>query len=76
MVKYLTYERKSTDSGLVRWIDDNDKQRGFKLNDGNITVQSNCTLIVIVDGIKPKKGLAEWNNKIIRSYTEERVEQN
>ena len=73
-VYHLTYERKSTDTGLTRWIDDNDKQRGFHLNDGEIKVLHNCTLMIIVDGIKQKRGNAELtlekNNKIVRSYSE------
>ena len=56
---YLSYQRKTTDSGLVRWIDDKNQQRNFHLVDRNFTVLNICTLLVIADGIKQKSGVAE-----------------
>lgn len=69
---YLNYIRKSTDSGLTRWIDNDSLQKGFQLNDGNVTVLNDCILIVILDGIKHKKKLVtmamKLNNQTIKSY--------
>ena len=38
---YLSDQRKTADSGLVRWIDDKNQQRGFRLVDENATVLNN-----------------------------------
>ena len=35
---YFSYQRKTTDSGLIRWIDDKNQQRGFPLVDENVTI--------------------------------------
>ena len=56
---YLSYQRKTTDSGLVRWIDEKNQQSGFRLVDENVTVLNNCSLLLITDGIKQKSGVAE-----------------
>ena len=69
---YLSYQRKTIDSGLVRWIDDKNQQR----IDKNVTVLNNCTLLLIADGIKQKSGVAEIkrmrvNGDIIKSYSED-----
>ena len=72
---YLSYQRKTTDSGLVRWIDDKNPQRCFHLVDENVTGLNNCTLLLIADGIKQKSGVAELkmrvNRDIIKSYSED-----
>ena len=71
----MSYQRKTTDSGLVRWIDDKNQQTGFRLVDENVTVLNNCTLLLIADGIKQKGGVAELkmrvNREIIKSYSED-----
>ena len=68
---YLSYQRKTTDSGLVRWIDGKNQQ----IVNENVTVLNNFTLLLMADGIKQKSGVAELkmrvNRDIIKSYSED-----
>ena len=70
---YLSYKRKTTDSGLLRRIVDKNQQRGFRLVDENVSVLNNCTLLLIADGIKQKSGVAgiktRVNRDIIKTYS-------
>ena len=67
--RYLSYQRKTTGSGLVRWIDDNDQHRDFSLQDENVTVLNYCTLFLIVDGVKQKSGVAKLKMNVNRTTT-------
>ena len=68
---FLTCRTENTDSGLFQWVF-NYPNIGFKTNGSKITVKQDCTLIILVDGIKTEKGEVLMkvlqNNTIKQSY--------
>ena len=68
---FLTCRTENTDSGLFQWVF-NYPNIGFQINDSTITVKQDCTLIILVDGIKTEKGevlmKVRQNNTIKQSY--------